>query len=115
MITKEQALEAMGILDRLVGLKPVGFSNARKILRQFIEQQPDSKPPAQVRSLCRRRQTDRDGFALVPVRPTTAMLDVAVSHALMVKLSSEYNWTQYMTDIWARMVGAAMAQGAKQP
>ena len=54
-----------------------------------------------------------DGFALVPVRPTTAMLDVAISHALMVKLSSEYNWTQYMTDVWARMVGAAMAQGEK--
>ena len=54
-----------------------------------------------------------DGFALVPVSPTTAMLDVAVSFALMVKLSSGYNWTQYMTDIWARMVGAAMAQGEK--
>lgn len=54
-----------------------------------------------------------DGFAIVPVRPTTAMLDVAVSFALMVKLSSGYNWTQYMTDVWARMVGAAMAQGEK--
>ncbi|MEN6584789.1 MAG: hypothetical protein ABFE02_01890 [Sulfuricella sp.] len=54
-----------------------------------------------------------DGFAIVPVRPTTAMLDVAVSFALMVKLSSEYNWTQYMTDVWARMVGAAMAQREK--
>ena len=45
MITKEQALEAVDILDRLVGLKPVGFSNARKILRQFIEQQPVCDKP----------------------------------------------------------------------
>lgn len=56
-----------------------------------------------------------DGFALVPLTPTPAMLDVAVSFALNVKLSSEYNWTQYMTDVWARMVDAAMAQGEKQP
>lgn len=56
---------------------------------------------------------DSKTHKLVPIEPTTAMLDVAVSHALMVKLSSGYNWTQYMTDVWARMVGAAMAQEEK--
>ena len=76
-----------------------------------------SKPSAQVHGdrFAGGGKPISDGFALVPVRPTTAMLDVAVSFALMVKLSSEYNWTQYMTDVWARMVGAAMAQGDNQP
>lgn len=51
------------------------------------------------------------GHVVVPIEPSAAMLDVAVSHALNVSLSSEYNWTRYMTDIWARMIAAA--QGAK--
>ena len=51
-------------------------------------------------------------FALVPVEPTPVMLDVAVSHALMVSLSGDYNWSAYMRDVWLRMVAAAApAQG----
>lgn len=51
-------------------------------------------------------------FAVVPIEPTPAMLDVAVSHALMVSLSGDYNWSAYMRDVWLRMVSAAApAQG----
>lgn len=53
-----------------------------------------------------------EGYAVVPVEPTPAMLDVAVSHALMVSLSGDYNWSAYMRDVWLRMVAAAApAQG----
>lgn len=54
-----------------------------------------------------------DGCALVPVEPSTGMLDVAVSHALMVSLSGDYNWSAYMRDVWQRMLAAAPAQGGK--
>lgn len=48
-----------------------------------------------------------DGYAIVPVEPTPEMLDVAVSHALMVSLSGDYNWSAYMRDVWLRMISAA--------
>lgn len=48
-----------------------------------------------------------DGYVLVPIEPTPEMLDVAVSHALMVSLSGNYNWSAYMRDVWLRMVSAA--------
>lgn len=48
-----------------------------------------------------------DTHVLVPKEPTPAMLDVAVSHALMVALSGDYGWTEYMTDVWRRMLSAA--------
>lgn len=48
-----------------------------------------------------------DGWRLVPVEPTPGMLDVAVSHALMVKLGGDYTWSRYMGDVWARMLAAA--------
>lgn len=48
-----------------------------------------------------------DGWKLVPIEPTAGMLDVAVSHALMVSLSGDYNWSAYMRDVWLRMVGSA--------
>lgn len=47
------------------------------------------------------------GCKVVPVEPTAGMLDVAVSHALMVSLSGDYNWSAYMRDVWLRMVAAA--------
>lgn len=43
----------------------------------------------------------------VPLEPTEEMLDVAVSFALNVSLSGEYNWSAYMRDVWQRMVKAA--------
>ena len=46
----------------------------------------------------------------VPLEPTEAMLDVAVSFALNVSLSGEYNWSAYMRDVWQRMVKAAPAE-----
>ena len=53
-------------------------------------------------------------FALVPVEPTPVMLDVAVSHALMVSLSGDYNWSAYMRDVWLRMVAAAASAQGQQ-
>ncbi len=52
-------------------------------------------------------QGEPGSWRLVPVEPTPAMLDVAVSHALMVSLSDDYGWTAYMREIWARMLKAA--------
>jgi hypothetical protein len=49
----------------------------------------------------------KEGQAIVPVEPTPEMLDVAVSFALNVSLSGDYNWSAYMRDIWLRMVAAA--------
>lgn len=46
----------------------------------------------------------------VPLEPTEAMLDVAVSFALNVSLSGEYNWSAYIRDVWQRMVKAAPAE-----
>lgn len=48
-----------------------------------------------------------EGWRLVPVEPTAEMLDVAVSHALMVSLGGDYNWSAYMRDVWGRMLAAA--------
>lgn len=48
-----------------------------------------------------------EGFALVPITPSDAMLDRAVAFALNVSVRSDYNWTAYMRDVWARMLSAA--------
>ena len=53
-----------------------------------------------------------EGWRPAPLEPTPAMIDVAVSHALMVSLSSEYNWSSYMRDVWLRMLAAAPTPGA---
>ena len=50
---------------------------------------------------------NKEGQAVVPIEPTPEMLDVAVSFALNVSLSGDYNWSAYMRDIWLRMVAAA--------
>ena len=48
-----------------------------------------------------------EGWKLVPVESTDAMLDVAVSFALCVQISGEYGWSRYMADVWRRMYSAA--------
>lgn len=48
-----------------------------------------------------------EGYALVPVEPTSAMLDRAVALMLNVKVSSAYTWTQYARDLWATMLAAS--------
>lgn len=55
----------------------------------------------------------REGWKLVPVEPTPAMLDVAVSFALNVSLSGEYNWSSYMRDVWLRMLAATPSAGSQ--
>lgn len=54
-----------------------------------------------------------EGWKPAPAEPTPAMLDVAVSHALMVSLSGDYNWSAYMRDVWQRMLAAAPAPVAE--
>ncbi|MET3232260.1 UNVERIFIED_ORG: hypothetical protein ABIC54_004465 [Burkholderia sp. 1263] len=64
---------------------------------------------AEVRAL--RETVSRDGWHLAPIEPTPAMLDTAVAFALNVAISSEYNWSAYMRDVWMNMLNAA--RGAK--
>lgn len=56
-----------------------------------------------------------DGFRLVPVEPTSAMLDRAVAFALNVTLSGEYNWSAYMRDVWRAMLAASPAPSQDAP
>lgn len=48
-----------------------------------------------------------EGYVLVPVEPSDSQLDVAVSFALNVRICSDYNWSAYMRDVYARMIAAA--------
>lgn len=50
------------------------------------------------------------GWKPAPFEPTAEMLDVAVSHALTVQISGEYNWSAYMRDVWMRMWSQIGAQ-----
>lgn len=47
---------------------------------------------------------DSKGCVVVPVEPTPEMLDRAVAFALQVGLSSDYRWTDYMRDLYARFL-----------
>jgi len=49
---------------------------------------------------------DRDSKR-VPLEPTPEMLDVAVSFALNVQISRDYNWSAYMADVYRRMIAMA--------
>lgn len=48
-----------------------------------------------------------EGWKLVPMKPTSAMLDRAVALMLNVKVSGAYGWTQYARDLWETMLAAA--------
>lgn len=52
-----------------------------------------------------------EGYALVPIVASAAVLDRAVSFALNVSLSSEYTWSDYMRDLWAQMLSGADLSG----
>lgn len=56
-----------------------------------------------------------DGWVLVPVEPTPSQLDVAVSFALNVRICSDYNWSAYMRDVYARMLAAAPKPEKAEP
>ena len=85
------------LLERVVHVMDecIGFSSTANELRAMLAQ-----PAHDVASL-------PAGYVMVPVEPTPAMLDVAVSHALMVSLSGDYNWSAYMRDVWSRMLAAS--------
>lgn len=44
---------------------------------------------------------------VIPIEPTAAMLDVAVSFALNVQIGRDYNWSAHMAEVYRRMVSAA--------
>ena len=48
-----------------------------------------------------------DGYVLVPMEPKDAQLDTAVAFALNVFLHEGYNWSDYMRDLYQRMLSAA--------
>jgi hypothetical protein len=50
---------------------------------------------------------EADGFVLVPVEPTEAMLDAAVAMALQVSVSGQGGWTKYVAGLYAQMLAAA--------
>lgn len=50
---------------------------------------------------------DETKWRLVPIEATEKQLDYAVSFALNVSISANYKWTQYMSDVWSRMIAAA--------
>lgn len=47
-----------------------------------------------------------EGCRIVPMEPSEAMLDRAVAFALNVSLGGSYGWTDYMRDLYARMLSA---------
>lgn len=51
-----------------------------------------------------------DGFALVPIEPTTAMLDAGVAMALQVSVSGEGGWSKYLSGLWQQMLSAAKGE-----
>ena len=52
-----------------------------------------------------------DGWVLVPRELTDRMLDRAVAFALNVEVGGGYGWSDYMRDVWARMLAAAPQPG----
>ena len=56
-----------------------------------------------------------EGYVLVPVEPSDSQLDVAVSFALNVRICSDYNWSAYMRDVYARMIAAAPKPEKAEP
>lgn len=46
----------------------------------------------------------KEGYVWVPVEPTDEALDRAVAFVLQVGLSSDYRWTDYMRDLYARFL-----------
>jgi hypothetical protein len=84
------------VIDRVLWTSQATEQNKR-ILAEAIADSISAQPAPVV----------PDGYAIVPVEPTPEMLDVAVSHALMVSLSGDYNWSAYMRDVWLRMISAA--------
>lgn len=47
-----------------------------------------------------------EGCRIVPMEPSKAMLDRAAAFALNVSLGGSYGWTDYMRDLYARMLSA---------
>lgn len=52
------------------------------------------------------------GLAIVPIEPTSAMIDRFVSRALQVSIHGEGGWSEYACNQWKQMVSAAIASGA---
>ena len=97
-------LGASSVTDK-VQAPMVGFDYS---IKTYAANTTNHRPSAVVTKL-----SVPDGWRLVPVEPTTEMLDVAVSHALAVSLSRDYNWSAYMRDVWLRMVEEATQQKQK--
>ena len=55
------------------------------------------------------------GYQLVPVNPTVAMLDAAVSYSLKVSISSDYNLSQHTRDLWLQMLWVAPLRASQSP
>lgn len=49
---------------------------------------------------------DEAGYAVVKRQPTQAMIKVGTAKALSVSLGRDYNWPDYMTDMWETMLTA---------
>ncbi|MEN6548922.1 MAG: hypothetical protein ABFE07_22995 [Armatimonadia bacterium] len=51
------------------------------------------------------------GCMVVPVEPTEGMVKAGVGLAFRIRLSPEYSWKDYMTDLYRAMLAAAPIRG----
>lgn len=73
--------------DETIGVPLVRLSDARAAIQQAAGAVPE-------------------GCRIVPMEPSKAMLDRAVAFALNVSIGGSYGWTDYMRDLYARMLSA---------
>jgi hypothetical protein len=53
---------------------------------------------------------EAQGFAIVPVEPDGAVTKAGVDLAMRIRLSPEYSWRDYMTDLYRAMITAARSK-----
>lgn len=55
------------------------------------------------------------GWKLVPIEPTSAMLDAGVAMALQVSVHGQGGWSKYIAALYAQLLKAAPQASAEQP
>lgn len=98
---EDEATEAAALLRRIPDLE-----TARNVAIELAAQYAADRD--QLRAELEKVRAP-EGWRLVPAEPTEAMLDRAVAFALNVHLSSGYGWTQYMRDLWGRLLSGLAA------
>lgn len=58
---------------------------------------------------------DLTGWKIAPDRPTPEMIDRGVAFALNVSIGRDYRWTEYVSDLYGRMLSAAPSTTPPSP